>query len=401
MKSYYLASGGPGGDSPAGQRGPQGPLGLWQTLRPPCERQGPRPSTRSAQAPQSLVANLKKTQSSLHVPLGEEAPGVLGTRARKSRSVGDLSHYAKHFNKCRRGGPLPMDRGPLTGALDGAQAQGAPGTAGCAAAPGASGAPGALRACLLLMLNAWRVRREEARALHGRVDQMRLQVTTLRALNKQEAERSCRAHQDAGRARAYGEALRQQLDALRTEHELVGAASAALEARVSEALTTVENLRNELRAAREEAAALDGQLSKERAKLAAAREERTQLREQVEEGARQLKDVETLLEAARLDCERASRSAEANGEELTRMSARCRALEEALEDEQRAAQQAQQVLADHSLELERTRALLALERTPRRSVCRLLEVLRVPLGLLQAFYLAVCPYSTSTATRSL
>lgn len=51
-----------------------------------------------------------------------------------------------------------------------------------AARPGPEGrrlatpASGALRACLLLMLNAWRVRREEARVLRQRVDQMRLQV---------------------------------------------------------------------------------------------------------------------------------------------------------------------------------------------------------------------------------
>lgn len=42
--------------------------------------------------------------------------------------------------------------------------------------PGTCGAMPALRACQLLMLNAWRMRREETRVLRARVDQMRLQV---------------------------------------------------------------------------------------------------------------------------------------------------------------------------------------------------------------------------------
>lgn len=45
-------------------------------------------------------------------------------------------------------------------------------------------------------------------------------------------------------------------------------------------------------------------------------------------------------------------------------------------------------------ELDLIRAQLEVERSPRRSVCRLLEILRVPFGLLHAVYLAVCPYTT-------
>ncbi|KAK3923135.1 Spectrin beta chain, non-erythrocytic 2, partial [Frankliniella fusca] len=133
VKSYYLASGGAGAGSGGLGPGGDGVAGPRQSLGPLCQRPPPPASasgsaaaaTTSGRGPRSLVANLKKTQSSLHVPLGgsggaEEALGLLGRRARKSRSLGDLTHYARHFNKCRRAGcPLPMDRVPLHGALDG------------------------------------------------------------------------------------------------------------------------------------------------------------------------------------------------------------------------------------------------------------------------------------------
>ncbi|XP_034241835.1 uncharacterized protein LOC117645657 [Thrips palmi] len=306
VKSYYAAAGGDGAGKKVKEVVPPSAR-TSRTSRTACGRL----ALSSSCAP--LLASLKKTHScgaSLHVPLpthavlAVEGPAALSKRPKKSRSVGDLANYAKHFTKCRAGVPAPMDRGGEGGVRDSTPGPWAVQPAALAHGTASTGTCGALRACQLLMLNAWRMRREETRVLRTRVDQMRLQITTLRSLNKQEGERAVRAHQDSGRARLQCDGLRQQLEALRTESESLAAANAALEGRIAEQMTTAENLRNELQAAKQDAAALDAQLAKERAKLAAARQQCGDLNEQVAGTEALLKEAGVQLEAARCDCER-------------------------------------------------------------------------------------------------
>lgn len=75
------------------------------------------------------------------------------------------------------------------------------------------------------------------------------------------------------------------------ENEALTAANTSLEGRLLEQQTTVENLRNELQAAKHDAAALDSQLTKERAKLAATRQQCADLSEQVETSSMRLRAV--------------------------------------------------------------------------------------------------------------
>lgn len=94
VKSYYAAAGGDG----AGKKVKE----VVAVPAVPCRTACGRLTLSSSGKP--LIANLKKTHScgaSLHAPVLVAEGSPLSKRPRKSRSVGDLTYYARHLTKCR------------------------------------------------------------------------------------------------------------------------------------------------------------------------------------------------------------------------------------------------------------------------------------------------------------
>ncbi|XP_014210239.1 nuclear mitotic apparatus protein 1-like [Copidosoma floridanum] len=142
--------------------------------------------------------------------------------------------------------------------------------------------------CRVLVVNAWRRRRVESGELRAalagvtqQVDHLQLQIVVLRKLLDKENSRVASLAGELHRAKAQADETAQERDQLRIAKE-----GAEVEARkeheiVEEQSVTVENLRNELRSARDQIDTLDKQIARDREKLLRVREERKALLEKL------------------------------------------------------------------------------------------------------------------------
>ncbi|XP_076655908.1 uncharacterized protein LOC143360695 [Halictus rubicundus] len=145
--------------------------------------------------------------------------------------------------------------------------------------------------CRVLVVNAWRRRREETRYLRGIIDnltqntrQLQLQISVLRRLIDTENNRVARLTCETNRLRLHLDETVKERDALKTEKEKTEEEARRLHEVAEDRLVAVENVQNELITAQNQVTALDEQISRDREKLLKLREDKRMLLEKVTAG---------------------------------------------------------------------------------------------------------------------
>ncbi|CAK9830351.1 hypothetical protein ANTRET_LOCUS7538 [Anthophora retusa] len=142
--------------------------------------------------------------------------------------------------------------------------------------------------CHMLMLNAWRQRRNEVRFLHEKIEDMsqqiehlHLQIVVLRRLLDTENGRVSRLTGEVHRAKMQSDEMFKERNLLRSEKEKMEEEMKRLNELSDERLVITENVKNELFTAQNQLRALDVQMSKDREKLLKLREDKRILLEKV------------------------------------------------------------------------------------------------------------------------
>ncbi|XP_078036225.1 uncharacterized protein LOC144469637 [Augochlora pura] len=142
--------------------------------------------------------------------------------------------------------------------------------------------------CRVLVVNAWRRRREEVNYLRGTIDDLtrntghlQLQISVLRRLIDTENSRVGRLTSEANRLRMQLDETVKGRDALKREKEKIEEEMRRLHEVAEGRLVAVENVQNELITAQNQVQALDEQISRDREKLLKLREDKRMLIEKV------------------------------------------------------------------------------------------------------------------------
>nr|XP_033327214.1 uncharacterized protein LOC117220889 [Megalopta genalis]XP_033327215.1 uncharacterized protein LOC117220889 [Megalopta genalis]XP_033327216.1 uncharacterized protein LOC117220889 [Megalopta genalis]XP_033327218.1 uncharacterized protein LOC117220889 [Megalopta genalis] len=142
--------------------------------------------------------------------------------------------------------------------------------------------------CRVLVVNAWRRRREEVDYLRGTIDDLtrntghlQLQISVLRRLIDTENSRVGRLTSEANRLRMQLDEAVKGRDALKREKEKIEEEMRRLHEVAEGRLVVVENVQNELITAQNQVQALDEQISRDREKLLKLREDKRMLIEKV------------------------------------------------------------------------------------------------------------------------
>ncbi|KAJ8673212.1 hypothetical protein QAD02_004474 [Eretmocerus hayati] len=142
--------------------------------------------------------------------------------------------------------------------------------------------------CRALAVNAWRRRRTETVELRSeladlaqQLEHLRIQIVVLRRLLDNENARVAALAGELHRAKAHSDELSRERDQLVEDKKLAeGEAQKQLEIS-EERFVAAENLRNELKSARDQLEALDKQINKDREKLLKLREDKKILLEKL------------------------------------------------------------------------------------------------------------------------
>ncbi|XP_058790023.1 uncharacterized protein LOC131663569 [Phymastichus coffea] len=251
---------------------------------------------RSTQTPCRLASSLKK------FPVKSPKDSALGTDKRRSLSMTDLSPCALvAVGEFESADLRSLDSGSTSAHLDDGSARRADdgsSTEGCCSALAtwvslnsreARESRATSLVCRALAVNAWRRKREEVlelrhdiQGLGQQVDQLQLQIVVLRRLLDKENERVAALAGDLHKAKAHADELTKERDQLRIEKETAESAAQRQRDISDEQSVSVENLRNELRTARDQIDALDKQIARDREKLVKLREDKKLLLEKVE-----------------------------------------------------------------------------------------------------------------------
>ncbi|XP_017877876.1 WEB family protein At5g16730, chloroplastic [Ceratina calcarata] len=196
--------------------------------------------------------------------------------------------------------------------------------------------------CRVLMLNAWRRRRDEVQYLHGtiydlnqQIEHLYLQIIVLRRLLDTENNRISKLTAEAHRAKIQFDEAVKGNNTLKSEKEKMQEEMKRLTELAEERLVAAENLRNELLSAENQLHGLDEQMSKEREKLLKLREDKRILLEKVtasealatERGARADK-AESIVEELQLKLANQIALVESSQEQIERYSKELRIKEE-------------------------------------------------------------------------
>ncbi|XP_066594293.1 golgin subfamily A member 6-like protein 4 [Prorops nasuta] len=151
-----------------------------------------------------------------------------------------------------------------------------------------SGEKAANIVCRVLMLNAWRRRREEvnrlqdsAGSLHQQVEDLRIQIVVLRRLLESEKQRVGKLGIDLHRTKSMLDETSIDRDRLKSDKERLDEELERVTEQSQQRFVDVENLRNEMQTAQDQLRALETQLSKEREKLLKLREDKRILLDKV------------------------------------------------------------------------------------------------------------------------
>ncbi|XP_043473110.1 synaptonemal complex protein 1 [Leptopilina heterotoma] len=214
--------------------------------------------------------------------------------------------------------------------------------------------------CRVLLMNAWRKRREEVvklqenvQQLNQQVDHLHIQIVVLRRLLETENNRVGKITIEINQAKLQLNEVVQKKEALTLEKEnLEGKVQSLLDSSEQEKVAT-ENLRNQLFGLKSQLEALDGQITRDREKILKLREEKKILSEKITVNEEQLKSEKLRNEELQLLVTSADEKAQLSFKELKKKEEEAEKLKEQLKLSKNVATALENKLSDREAALRR------------------------------------------------